>query len=199
MSEASSASPYSPLSDQCCPLHGASRTKFGSAERSDSVGFAVQGASVSNAKQLLAMLRSRAEGDDDAFYSIALQIAASEARQGHRQIAEELRAEVDKARAHSRRGQSVAIPFASPRGSLEGLLELRSPRFNLNDVVLNERLLSRIEDVLRQQRIGASRPRHWSRTGDRQPRQTRQRGKHHARTGSDALAFAVPRCWGSLL
>ena len=69
-----------------------------------------------------------------------------------RQIAEELRAEVDKARAHSRRGQSVAIPFASPRGSLEGLLELRSPRFNLNDVVLNERLLSRIEDVLRQQR-----------------------------------------------
>ena len=42
--------------------------------------------------------------------------------------------------------------LASPRGSLEGLLELRSPRFNLNDVVLNERLLSRIEDVLRQQR-----------------------------------------------
>jgi hypothetical protein len=45
------------------------------------------------------MIRSRAEGDEDAFFSIALQVAASEARQGHRQIADELRAEIDKARA----------------------------------------------------------------------------------------------------
>jgi hypothetical protein len=36
------------------------------------------------------MLRSRAEGDDEQFYSIALQIAAAEARQGRRSIAEEL-------------------------------------------------------------------------------------------------------------
>ena len=35
---------------------------------------------MSNTKQIIAMLRSRAEGDDDAFYSIALQVAASEAR-----------------------------------------------------------------------------------------------------------------------
>jgi hypothetical protein len=63
---------------------------------------------VSNTKQILAMIRSRAEGDEDAFYSIALQIAASEARQGHRQIAEELRAEIDKARTRAARGQSYA-------------------------------------------------------------------------------------------
>jgi SpoVK/Ycf46/Vps4 family AAA+-type ATPase len=107
---------------------------------------------VSNTKQILAMIRSRAEGDEDAFYSIALQIAASEARQGHRQIAEELRAEIDKARTRAARGQSVAIPFASPRGSLEGLLGLRQPQFNLKDVVLNEQLIARINDVLRQQR-----------------------------------------------
>ena len=37
---------------------------------------------MSNTKQILAMLRSRAEGDEDAFYSIALQVAAAEARQG---------------------------------------------------------------------------------------------------------------------
>jgi SpoVK/Ycf46/Vps4 family AAA+-type ATPase len=97
------------------------------------------------------MIRSRAEGDEDAFYSIALQVAASEARQGHRQIADELRSEIDKARARSGRGQSVAIPFATPRGNLEGLLELRQPRFNLKDVVLNDRLLARVNDVLRQQ------------------------------------------------
>jgi SpoVK/Ycf46/Vps4 family AAA+-type ATPase len=98
------------------------------------------------------MLRSRAEGDEESFFSIALQVAAAEARQGHRQIAEELRAEVDKARAKTSRGASVAIPFSSPRGSLEGLLELRQPRFNLKNVVLNEKLIARINDVLRQQR-----------------------------------------------
>ena len=107
---------------------------------------------MSSAKQILAMIRSRAEGDEDAFYSIALQVAASEARQGHRQIAEELRSEINKARALAGRGQSVAIPFASPRGSLEGLLELREPRFNLKDVVLSERLVARVNDILRQQR-----------------------------------------------
>jgi SpoVK/Ycf46/Vps4 family AAA+-type ATPase len=107
---------------------------------------------LSNVKQILAMVRSRAEGDEESFFSIALQIAAAEARQGHRQIAEELRAEVDKARAKTSPGASVAIPFSSPRGSLEGLLELRRPRFNLKDIVLNEKLMARINDVLRQQR-----------------------------------------------
>ena len=107
---------------------------------------------MSNAKQILAMLRSRAEGDDEAFYSIALQVAASEARQGRRETAQEMRAEIDKAKARSSRGASVAIPFASPRGSLEGLLEMRDPRYKLQDVVLNDRLLARFSDILRQQR-----------------------------------------------
>ncbi|MEP0707711.1 MAG: ATP-binding protein [Parvibaculum sp.] len=107
---------------------------------------------MSNVKQILALLRSRTEGDDDTFFSIALQIAAAEARQGRRQSAEALRAEVDKARAKSTRGQSVAIPFAHPRGNLEGLLEMRQPRFKLKDVVLSQRLLERIDDILRQQR-----------------------------------------------
>lgn len=98
------------------------------------------------------MLRSRAEGDDDAFYSIALQVAASEARQGRRETAQELRAEIDKARARDSRGASVPIPFAAPRGGLEGLLEMRDPRFKLKDVVLNERLTARFVDILRQQR-----------------------------------------------
>jgi AAA+ superfamily predicted ATPase len=111
-----------------------------------------KGDAVSNAKQILAMLRSRAEGDEDTFFSIALQVAASEARQGRRETAQEMRAEIDKARARGSRGASVAIPFASPRGSLEGLLEMREARFKLKDVVLNERLLGRFSDILRQQR-----------------------------------------------
>ena len=107
---------------------------------------------MSNAKQILAMLRSRAEGDEEAFFSIALQVAASEARQGRRQTADEMRTEINKARARNSHGANVAIPFASPRGSLEGLLEMRQARLKLKDVVLSERLIARMEDVLRQQR-----------------------------------------------
>lgn len=107
---------------------------------------------MSNAKQILAMLRSRAEGDEDAFFSIALQVAAAEARQGRRETAQEMRAEIDKARARNSRGASVPIAFAMPRGSLEGLLEMRDARYKFKDVVLNERLLGRFTDVIRQQR-----------------------------------------------
>jgi SpoVK/Ycf46/Vps4 family AAA+-type ATPase len=107
---------------------------------------------LSNAKQILAMLRSRAEGDDDTFFSVALQIAASEARQGRRETAQEMRAEIDKAKARGSRGASVPISFAHARGSLEGLLELREARYKLKDVVLNERLVARFVDILRQQR-----------------------------------------------
>jgi SpoVK/Ycf46/Vps4 family AAA+-type ATPase len=107
---------------------------------------------VSNAKQIIAMLRSRAEGDEEAFFSIALQVAASEARQGRRETAQAMRAEIDKARARNSRGASIPIPFASPRGSLEGLLEMHDPRFTLKDVVLNDRLVARFADIVRQQR-----------------------------------------------
>lgn len=107
---------------------------------------------MSSSKQILALIKSRSEGDEEAFYSIALQIAASEARQGRRQVAEELRSEIDKARAAQSRGATVPIQFASPRGNIEGLVEMRTPRFKLKDVVLASELVARFDDVLRQQR-----------------------------------------------
>ncbi len=107
---------------------------------------------MSNAKQILAMLRSRTDGNEEAFFSIALQVAAAEARQGRKQTAEELRLEIDKARANTTRGASVPIQFSTPRGNLEGLLEMREPRFKLKDVVLAKKLISMFEDLLRQQR-----------------------------------------------
>jgi SpoVK/Ycf46/Vps4 family AAA+-type ATPase len=106
---------------------------------------------MSNAKQILAMLRSRAEGDDELFYSIALQIAASEARQGHRSTAEELRSAVDEARGKVSRGASVTIPFAKPRGDLESLIDLKATKLRLSDVVLHPDLCKRLQDFIRQQ------------------------------------------------
>jgi SpoVK/Ycf46/Vps4 family AAA+-type ATPase len=106
---------------------------------------------MSNTKQILAMIRSRAKGDDEQLYSIALQVAAAEARKGHRTTAEEIRAAVDEARDKTSGGASVAISFAKPRGDLQGLLELRRPSFALSDVVLSTKVRSQIDGLVREQ------------------------------------------------
>ncbi|MBN9219633.1 MAG: ATP-binding protein [Mesorhizobium sp.] len=107
---------------------------------------------MSNAKQILAMLKSRSEGDDELFFSIALQVAAAEARQGHRNMAEDMRAEIEKARASRRRQVVGPIAIGAPRGELQGLLELRETHLKLKDVVLDTALVKIICDVVRQQR-----------------------------------------------
>ncbi len=107
---------------------------------------------MSSSKHIVAMLRSRAEGDDEQFYSIALQVAAAEARQGHRTTANEIRAAVDEARSKNGVAPSVVVPFAVPRGELAGLLDLRESRATLGNVVVSARLADRLEALLHQQR-----------------------------------------------
>ncbi|MDB5584965.1 MAG: putative ATPase [Bradyrhizobium sp.] len=107
---------------------------------------------MSNAKQILAMLRSKAEGDDEQFFSIALQVAAGEARQGRRDTANDLRAAVDAARSSAGVRPSVPIAFARPRGDLEGLLDHRATEITLADVVLPATVSERLDNLLLQQR-----------------------------------------------
>ena len=57
---------------------------------------------MASAEQLKALLRSHLEGDDDRFISVAMQVAAHEAKVGHGKLATELREIIDKAK--SRRG-----------------------------------------------------------------------------------------------
>ena len=105
---------------------------------------------MSNAKQILALLRSRAEGDDDMFFSIALQIAAAEARQGRRDTADELRVEIERRAPKYRAARGSDSIRASSRQPRRAARNARPDK--LKDVVLNERLLARFGDVLRQQR-----------------------------------------------
>ena len=106
---------------------------------------------MANTKKILAMIESRARNDDEQFYSIALQIAAAEARSGRRQMAEEIRKAVDGARAQNQPTASVPLPFAKPRGELDGLLVLREPQFALDDVILAEPLKKKLGDLVREQ------------------------------------------------
>lgn len=110
------------------------------------------------------MLRSRAEGDEDQFLAIALQVAAAEARQGHRANADEIRTAVEKLRESRGERPSVPVAFSRPRGDLESVLSLRTPEFRLSDVVLSSDLKKRLDWVVLQQQR-----REWLREANRTP------------------------------
>ena len=110
---------------------------------------------MASANQLKALIKSYTEGDDERFYSIAMQLAAHEAKIGHGKLAEELRRLVDQSK--SRRGlpqkeQDKAIPIGRPRGELAGLLHASFPKNRLGEMVLDEHLEYQLKRVIREQR-----------------------------------------------
>jgi SpoVK/Ycf46/Vps4 family AAA+-type ATPase len=108
---------------------------------------------MATAKQIVALLSSHLEGDSEQFLSIALQVAAAEARQGRRDIAEEIRRLIDKAREKSLKVQGrPVVALVRPRGELENVLSASYPKLRLDDMVLRSRIRSRLDRVVRQQR-----------------------------------------------
>jgi SpoVK/Ycf46/Vps4 family AAA+-type ATPase len=111
---------------------------------------------MATADQLRALIRSHADGDDERFYAIALQVAAQAARSGHTKFATQLRDLVDQARAAAKtrapgpRGRPT--PLAQPRGELAGLLTASYPKTRLADMALAPWLRERIDRVLLEQR-----------------------------------------------
>ncbi|HLH12724.1 MAG TPA: ATP-binding protein [Methylovirgula sp.] len=111
---------------------------------------------MATADHLKALIRSHAEGDDERFFAIALQVAAQAARQGHTKFAQELRDLVDQAKARPKAvstGQRTRpVPIVQPRGELAGLLTAAFPKTRLSEMALDEPIRSRIDRVLLEQR-----------------------------------------------
>ena len=105
---------------------------------------------MASAEHLKALLRSHLEGDNDRFISIAMQVAAHEARLGHGKLATDLRDIIDQAK--KRRGAGSPVPIGRPRGELANLLEASYPKARLGDMILGETLADRINRVIREQR-----------------------------------------------
>jgi SpoVK/Ycf46/Vps4 family AAA+-type ATPase len=110
------------------------------------------------ANQLKALLKSHSDGDDERFYSVAMQLAAHEAKIGHGKLAEELRDLVDQAKA--RRGlppkeATRTVPIGRPRGELAGLLSVDYPKNRLGEMVLDESLAYQLKRIIREQRQAA--------------------------------------------
>jgi len=105
---------------------------------------------MANVEQIKALLLSHLEGDDERFLSIALQVAAHEARSGHGKIALELRDIVARARKQSQTAR--AVPIARGRRDSSGLLVATKPSGRLNDLIAPPELKTRLERVIREQR-----------------------------------------------
>ena len=111
---------------------------------------------MSTARHILALLKSHLEGEEQQFYSAALQMAAHEARQGHGKLAQEIRELIDQAKASKSviEKKSDPIPLVQPKGDLANLVSVRYPDIRLSDMILTSDLEFRLKRVLTEQRQG---------------------------------------------
>lgn len=109
--------------------------------------------------QVKALLRAHASGDEDLFYSVALQFAAQSARRGHSKVALELRELIDRTRSE-RVQQRQPTPIGSPRGELSELLAITYPDAGLADMVLSDDISATLKRVIHEQRQSAQLLRH---------------------------------------
>ena len=109
---------------------------------------------MSTARQIIALLKSHVEGEEQQFYSAALQMAAHEARQGHGKLAQEIRELIDQAKARhpAVERKTGPVPLVQPKGELASLLSARYPDTKLSDMVLSPVLETRLKRVLTEQK-----------------------------------------------
>lgn len=110
---------------------------------------------MATAEQIKALLRSHADRDDQRFYATALQVAAQEARQGHRKLASDIKEMVEKSQVNSNLELAPVKPtplVQQPKGDLRGLLELTHSTVRIGELVLGAEVLERLHRVLLEQR-----------------------------------------------
>ncbi len=98
---------------------------------------------MATAEQIKALIRSHTSEDAERFYTLALQVAAHEATQGHGALAHEIRDIVDKARSAKRKPAIESLPR-----ELENCIQMDLPGVPLAALVLPPLLLNRIKRVL---------------------------------------------------
>ncbi len=109
---------------------------------------------MASADQLKALLKSHIEGDEAHFFSVAMQVAAHEAKAGHGKLAEDLRAMIDAAKLRRTvdPASSKLVSIAQPRGELAGLLGVSYPKCHLSDMVLEQTIEDRLKRIIKELR-----------------------------------------------
>ena len=100
---------------------------------------------MATAEQLKTLIRSHFSGEQERFSTIALQLAAHEAKQGHSTLANEIRALVDKAR-------ETPVRIVRLNRELDDLVVTSEPKERLFDLIVSDEMRSRIHRILREYR-----------------------------------------------
>src|SRR5258708_11674211 len=116
------------------------------------IGKPIASRSMTVSRHLIALLKSHIDGDNEHFLSVAMQVAAHEARQGHGKLAQELRDLVDEARLRSKERGKKPVPLAQPKGELASLVSVSYSDTRLSSMVLPADLEERLKRVLTEQR-----------------------------------------------
>ena len=96
---------------------------------------------MANANQLKALFRSHFENDKNKFKTIALQLAASEARKGHSVLATDLKKIIDSDRTSKLR-------TLKSDNLLGDIIEERSPNYRISNLVSSKEIVVKINRIL---------------------------------------------------
>lgn len=98
---------------------------------------------MATAEQIKALIRSHYAHNSEQFLTLALQIAAHEARQGHSALANEIRELIDKTRKESAPKNVLVFPQ-----DLNGLIFSEEPELSMASLVVNQDFKHRIERII---------------------------------------------------
>jgi SpoVK/Ycf46/Vps4 family AAA+-type ATPase len=107
-----------------------------------------------NARQFLAMLRSHIAGDNAHFLSVAMQVAAQQAKSGHGNVAKEIREVIDEAKINRNPHHPYpkVLPIVQPQGELADLLTVSYPKLHLSDMVVDITVSEQLMRLMKEQR-----------------------------------------------
>jgi SpoVK/Ycf46/Vps4 family AAA+-type ATPase len=110
---------------------------------------------MASSDQIKSLIKSFGQGDEERFFASAMQIAASEARAGHSNFAQELKALIEDAkknRSLTQLDRGKIVSLSPQKRDLNELIDVFQPRINLSDMVLVDDVRVRIEKLIREQR-----------------------------------------------
>lgn len=108
---------------------------------------------MATAQQLKSLLQSYSEADGEMFISIALQIAAHEARSGKGKLATEIKRLVDEIKVKQKQAKvGGAVPISRPQGEMATLLSAIYPPTKLSDMILADMQREPLRQVVHEYR-----------------------------------------------
>ncbi len=105
--------------------------------------------------QIKSLIKSFGDSDDDRFFASAMQIAASEARQGHTSFSQELKTLIEsarKSRSSIHFDQSKIVNMTASKRDINELIEVFKPRVNLSNMVLDLDVRKRLTKLVSEQK-----------------------------------------------